>query len=238
MIISKRVPYEKHDLIRTFARRPRRVRRMHTTAPRNAAAAPAETRSPEEVMKAQLERNRKTLQDWANLSRYRADNQTLGDPKPGEARVVFMGDSITDNWGRRYGKFFPDKPYVNRGIGGQTTPQMLVRFRPDVIALKPKVVVILAGTNDLSANTGPMTLEETEANLMSMAELAKANGIKVVLSSVMPVTDAIQPQTTRRPPEKIKALNAWMKDYAAKIGAIYLDFYTRCWMQTECSRRN
>jgi lysophospholipase L1-like esterase len=189
-------------------------------------ASPEVAGSPDEQMKAQLERNRRTLQDWANLNRYRADNQSLGDPKPGEARVVFMGDSITDAWGRQYGKFFPGKPYVNRGIGGQTTPQMLIRFRPDVVALKPKAVVILAGTNDLSGNTGPMTLEETQGNLMSMAELARANGIKVVLSSVMPVTDAIRPQTARRAPEKIKALNAWMKDYAAKTGAIYLDYYT------------
>ena len=147
-------------------------------------------------------------------------------PPAGEKRVVFMGDSITDAWGRNYGKFFPGKPYVNRGISGQTTPQMLIRFRPDVIALKPKAVVILAGTNDISGNTGPATLEEIEGNLTSMAELAKANGIKVVFSSVMPVTDAIKPQTERRPPEKIKALNAWIKDYAAKTHAVYLDYYS------------
>jgi lysophospholipase L1-like esterase len=187
----------------------------------NAAA----TRTPEEMMKAELERSRNVLKDWANLGRYRSDNQALGGPKAGEARVVFMGDSITDAWGRSYGKFFPGKPYVNRGISGQTTPQMLVRFRPDVIALKPKAVVILAGTNDIAGNTGPMTLEEIQGNLMSMAELAKANGIKVVFSSVMPVTDAIRSQTERRPPEKIKALNSWMKEYAAKSGAIYLDYY-------------
>ena len=139
---------------------------------------------------------------------------------------MFMGDSITDAWGRRYGSFFPGKPYVNRGISGQTTPQMLIRFRPDVIALKPTAVVILAGTNDIAGNTGPMTLEEIEGNLTSMAELAKANGIKVVLSSVMPVCDYIRPQTDRRPPEKIIALNEWIKSYAQRNGLVYLDYYS------------
>jgi lysophospholipase L1-like esterase len=166
------------------------------------------------------------VKDWPNLGRYRADNASVSAPAAGEKRVVFMGDSITDAWGRKYGKFFPGKPYINRGISGQTTPQMLIRFRPDVIALKPKAVVILAGTNDISGNTGPATLEEIEGNLTSMAELAKANGIKVVLSSVMPVTDAIKPQTERRPPEKIKALNEWIRNYAAKIHAVYLDYYS------------
>jgi lysophospholipase L1-like esterase len=166
------------------------------------------------------------VKDWPNLGRYRADNASVSAPAAGEKRVVFMGDSITDAWGRKYGKFFPGKPYINRGISGQTTPQMLIRFRPDVIALKPKAVVILAGTNDISGNTGPATLEEIEGNLTSMAELAKANGIKVVLSSVMPVTDAIKPQTERRPPEKIKALNEWIRNYAAKTHAVYLDYYS------------
>jgi len=140
--------------------------------------------------------------------------------------VVFLGDSITDAWGSQHGQFFPGKPYVNRGISGQTTPQMLIRFRPDVIALKPKVVVFLAGTNDIAGNTGPMTLEAVEDNLTSMAELAQVNNIKVVLGSVLPVCDYIKPQTGRRPPEKIIALNAWMKDYAAKNGFIYLDYYS------------
>jgi lysophospholipase L1-like esterase len=137
-----------------------------------------------------------------------------------------MGDSITDAWGRERGTFFPGKPYVNRGISGQTTPQMLVRFRPDVIALKPRAVVILAGTNDISGNTGPETLEDIEGNLASMAELAQANRIRVVLASVMPVCDYIQPQTERRPPEKILALNAWIKTYSAANGATYLDYYS------------
>lgn len=176
-------------------------------------------------MRTELERSRKILQDWANLSRYRAENASLAAPKPGEKRVVFMGDSITDAWGRTYGKFFPGKPYVNRGISGQTTPQMLIRFRPDVLALKPAAVVILAGTNDISGNTGPMTLEETQGNLQSMAELATANGIRVVMASVMPVSDYIRPQTARRPPEKILALNKWIQEYAAKNGHVYLDYH-------------
>jgi len=177
-------------------------------------------------MRATLERDQRILLDWANLARYRDDNAKVAPPAAGEERVVFMGDSITDGWGRRYGKFFPGKPYINRGISGQTTPQMLIRFRPDAIALKPKAVVILAGTNDIAANTGPESLEDIENNLMSMADLATANGIRVVLSSVMPVCDYIRPQTDRRPPAKIVALNGWMKDYAAKNGFVYLDYYS------------
>ena len=177
-------------------------------------------------LKAQLEAAQKTLQDWPKLSRYAEDNIKLGAPKPGEQRVVFLGDSITDAWGRRGGKFFPGDAYVNRGISGQTTPQILIRFRPDVIALQPKVVVILAGTNDLAGNTGPMTLEMTQQNLMSLAELAKANGIAVVLSSVMPVCDYYRPQTARRPPEQILALNRWMQAYAKQQRHIYLDYHS------------
>jgi lysophospholipase L1-like esterase len=167
------------------------------------------------------------------VARYRDDNGKLTAPAKGEARVVFMGDSITDLWDDAgYGGFFPGKPYVNRGISGQTTPQMLIRFRPDVIELRPKVVVILAGTNDLAGNTGPMTLEAIEGNLASMSELARANGIRVVLASLLPVSDYEkrqgQPiiQTTRRPPDQIKMLNAWVKNYAARQGHIYLDYFS------------
>src|SRR5437763_1724108 len=128
-------------------------------------------------LQTELSRDEKILSDWANLGRYRQENSLVPSPAENEARVVFMGDSITDAWGRSYGTFFPGKPYINRGISGQTTPQMLVRFRPDVIALKPRGVVILAGTNDIAGNTGPETLEDIEGNLASIAQLAQANGI-------------------------------------------------------------
>jgi len=177
-------------------------------------------------LQSELQQAQDKLKDWPNLARYRDANSQVHPPASGEARVLFMGDSITDGWGRNYGKFFPGKPYINRGISGQTTPQMLIRFRPDVIALKPTVVLILAGTNDIAGNTGPMTLEAIEDNLMSMTELARANGIRVVLASLLPVCDYIKPQTPRRPTEKIIALNTWMKNYSAKNGLIYLDYYS------------
>ena len=172
------------------------------------------------------------LRDWANLGRYREANRALAPASSGQNRVVFMGDSITDSWPQeRFGTFFVGKPYVGRGISGQTTPQMLVRFRPDVIDLKPKVVVILAGTNDIAGNTGPMTNEEVQGNLASMAELAKANGIKVVMSSIQPVSayhvgPSGIPQTQSRPMDRIRAINDWMKKYAAAHGHIYLDYFS------------
>ena len=166
------------------------------------------------------------LRDWANLARYREANKNA---KP---VAVFMGDSITDFWQQeRFGGFFPGKNYADRGISAQTTPQMLLRFRADVIALKPRAVVILAGTNDIAGNTGPLTNEEIQDNLASMSELAKANGIRVVLASVTPVSayhvanPSIVPQTTRRPVARIKALNDWMKSYAAANKHVYLDYY-------------
>ena len=184
--------------------------------------------APEESAKlrAQLERDERILRDWANLSRYHDENAKLSPSAPNELRVVFMGDSITDSWGRQYGQFFPGKPYVNRGISGQTTPQMLIRFRPDVIQLKPKVVVILAGTNDIAGNTGPETMDDIENNLTSMADLAHSNGIRVVLASLTPVCDYIKPQTEHRPPDKIVALNKWIKSYCNKQGDTYLDYYS------------
>jgi lysophospholipase L1-like esterase len=195
-----------------------------TTNARSAASAAAPANVAQ--MQTQLARDEKILQDWANMGRYRQENALLATPGENEQRVVFMGDSITDAWGRSRGVFFPGKPYINRGISGQTTPQMLIRFRPDVIALKPKAVVILAGTNDIGGNTGPESLEDIEGNLQSMAELAKANGIKVILSSVMPVCDYIKPQTERRPPENIVTLNAWIRSYCATNHVTYLDYYS------------
>jgi lysophospholipase L1-like esterase len=163
--------------------------------------------------------------DWAYLKRYQAENAALAPPRPGENRVVFMGNSITEGWAKYFPSMFAGKPYVNRGVGGQTTPQMLVRFRQDVVALKPAVVVILAGTNDIAGNTGPSTIEMIEDNLASMAELAKANGIAVVLSSVLPVYDYPW-RPGLEPAPKILALNKWMKEYASTHGAVYLDYHT------------
>lgn len=186
------------------------------------------------ALQAKLASGEEQLRDWPELGRYREANSSLAPPAAGEDRVVFLGDSITDMWAEpRFGGFFPGKPYVDRGISGQTTPQMLVRFRPDVIALHPKVVVLLAGTNDIAGNTGPMTLEEIEANVASMAELAGANGIRVVLASVLPVFDGGRNRegkpvvmTDRRPPAKILELNKWLKTYASAHGAVYLDYFT------------
>jgi lysophospholipase L1-like esterase len=166
------------------------------------------------------------MNDFGNLERYREADASLKPPGPDEQRIVFMGDSITDGW--NLAKYFPGKPYVNRGISGQTTPQMLIRFREDVISLQPKVVVILAGINDLAGNTGPMSLEETEANYASMADLARAHGIAVVLSSVTPTHNYTEKAAIifpKHPHEKILALNAWLKDYAAKNGDVYLDYF-------------
>ena len=178
-------------------------------------------------LKAQAEnRQEKALQDWPNLARYAAEQRQTSFYDAGSSGV-HGHDSITDGWIRRSPKFFTDNPYyVDRGIGGQTTPQMLIRFRPDVIALKPGIVVILAGTNDIAGNTGPMTLEMIEDNLASMVELARAHNIAVVLSSVMPVCDYIRPQTTLRPPETIIKLNEWIKSYCAKNKLVYLDYYS------------
>jgi lysophospholipase L1-like esterase len=176
----------------------------------------------------------KTLQDWPNLARYRDANSQLTPPGKKESRVVFMGDSITDAWVQpQYGGFFPGKPYIDRGISGQTTPQMLVRFRPDVIALQPRVVVILAGTNDLAGNTGPMPVSAIEDNLSSMSELARANKIRVVLASVLPVSNYGHDRNgnpvdmrIKRAPEKILELNAWIKKFAVDHGYVYLDYFS------------
>lgn len=163
-------------------------------------------------------------QDWPDLAHYRLENAKIGLPAPNENRVVFMGNSITESWKQISPEFFSAN-YINRGISGQTTPQMLIRFRPDVIALKPKVVVILGGTNDLAGNTGPSSLEMIEDNISSMAVLANAANIKVVLCSVLPVFDYPWAPGLK-PADKIATLNQWIKNYALQNGFIYLDYYS------------
>ncbi len=202
-----------------------------------AAQSPSPSPSPMppscDDLRAQAARAEARLKDWPALARYHDDNSKVAPRAKDEKRVVFMGDSITDGWDSpNNGGFFPGKPYINRGISGQTTPQMLIRFRRDVIELNPRVVLILAGTNDLAGNTGPTTLDAIEDNLTSMAELARAKGIRVVFSSLLPVSDyEIRDgkqiiQTVRRPPEQIKALNQWMKDYTQRNHLTYLDYFS------------
>jgi lysophospholipase L1-like esterase len=184
----------------------------------SAQAQPADTTQSEHI--------KHLLTDWASLTRYGSENTELRPPKPGENRVVFLGDQITEQWNESGNKFFPGKPYLNRGIKNQTTPQMLVRFRQDVISLQPKVVVIQAGTNDVASYTGPSTEGMIGENITSMVELAKVNSIRVVLASVTPVCDCFKNQTALRPQGKIIGLNGWIKDYAASSGSIYLNYYS------------
>jgi lysophospholipase L1-like esterase len=193
-------------------------------APAPAQGAGRAALSPEEIAARARTQQERLLNDWPNLARYRSQNAQLGPPAAGEDRVVFYGDSITDGWGRVQGAFFPGKPYVNRGISGQTTAQMVVRFRQDVVALKPKVVVILAGTNDIAGNTGPATPEMIQDNFMSMVDIARQNDIKVVLSSILPASDYPW-KPGLDPGPKIVAMNKWLKDYAATRGLVYLDYY-------------
>jgi lysophospholipase L1-like esterase len=165
--------------------------------------------------------------DFGELARYREANASLKPPAPGERRVVFFGDSITDMW--PLPKYFPGQPYVNRGIGGQTTWQMLIRFRQDVINLEPAAVVVLAGTNDIAGNTGPISLEDIEANYSSMADLAAAHNIRVILSSVLPVHNYTSQSVNfflQRSPEKIRELNRWLRNYCASNGCVYLDYFS------------
>ena len=164
------------------------------------------------------------LQDWNQLGRYHADDERLKAQPADSRRVVFLGDSITDGW--QLAQFFPGKPYVNRGISGQTTPQMLVRLFPDVLDLKPAALIILAGTNDIARNTGPVTLAMIEENFQAITELAQAHGIKVILCSLTPVSDyTARKQTDQRPPADILKLNAWLREYAAKVHAVFADYY-------------
>jgi lysophospholipase L1-like esterase len=163
--------------------------------------------------------------DWANLKKYASENRRLAPPSPGEHRVVFMGNSITEFWKTTDSAFFADHPFINRGISGQTTPQMLIRFRPDVIALRPSIVVILAGINDIAENTGPIPLEDVFGNIVSMAQLAGSNGIKVVLSSVLPALD-FPWRPGLKPADKVVRLNAMIKSYCDRNGLVYLDYYS------------
>lgn len=191
------------------------------------AQQPGATSTAEQKLQAwRQSRTTELMDDFGELARYRAANASLTAPVAGKKRVVFYGDSITDFWDLN--KSFPQKPYLNRGISGQTTAQMLLRFRQDVVSLRPRAVVILAGTNDIAGNTGPMTLEMIESNLASMAEIARANGIHVVFSSVLPVHNYTSKAAIffpLRPPAKIEALNQWLKNYCAAHGDIYLDYY-------------
>ncbi len=164
-------------------------------------------------------------QDWSNLNRYKLDNTQLGSPLEHEKRVVFMGNSITQGWSVLFPEFFEGKPYINRGISGQTTPQMLIRFRADVIALEPKVVLILAGINDIAGNTGPSDVTMITNNIMSMAELAKNNNIHVIISSILPAKD-FSWKPGMNPPPKILAVNTIIEKFANDNGMIYLDYYS------------
>jgi lysophospholipase L1-like esterase len=197
-----------------------------SSTPKPAAVAPLSATAAEvQAIARQRSADSAFRNDYANFARYREANRQLAAPAAGEKRVVFMGNSITEGWVKFFPTMFAGKPYIGRGIGGQTTPQMLVRFHADVVALKPAVVVILAGTNDIAGNTGPSTLEMIEDNLQSMTEIAQANGIRVVLSAVLPVYDYPWKRGLT-PAPKIVALNAWLKAYAARVGAIYLDYHT------------
>ena len=164
--------------------------------------------------------------DWANLGYYEKRNRELGLPDENEKRIVFMGDSITEEWGNLYPEFFSGNYYINRGIGGQTTPQMLIRFKPDAIDLKPYAIIILAGTNDIAGNTGPSTVRMITDNIFSMAELAIAYEIKVVLSSILPVYQYPWVDDVLDPPSAIDSINSKIKEYVENKGLLYLDYYS------------
>ena len=164
--------------------------------------------------------------DWANLGYYEKRNRELGFPDENEKRIVFMGDSITEEWGNLYPEFFSGNYYINRGIGGQTTPQMLIRFKPDAIDLNPHAIIILAGTNDIAGNTGPSTVKMITDNIFSMAELAIAYEIKVVLSSILPVYQYPWVDDVLDPPSSIGSINSKIKEYVENKGLVYLDYYS------------
>ena len=191
-----------------------------------AQAQPADPAKSTADLERELAAHIRLLADWGGLTRYGSENTELGPPAPGVDRVVFLGDEITEMWGRSRPEFFRTRPYLNRGISRQTTPQMLVRFRQDVITLKPKVVVIQGGSNDFAGYARPATESTIAENFMSMTELAKANGIQVVLVSLTPVCDCFTNLTGRRPPGKILGMNGWLKSYAARSGSVYLDYHS------------
>ena len=164
-------------------------------------------------------------QDFANLNKYQSQNASLPVPTAEQKRIVFMGDSITELWSVINPEYFSGKPYINRGIGGQTTPQMLIRFRADVIALQPTAVVILAGINDIAGNTGQSSIKMISDNIFSMVELAKVNNIQVILCSVLPAYD-FPWKPNQEPIEKIKALNEILKNYAKSNNVVYVDYYS------------
>jgi len=203
-----------------------------TTPPAASPAAPVQTTPPlppatiaamdETQLRTKLASDETKLKDWPALGRYRDANAQLPPPAANENRVVFMGDSITDNWAKDPSNFFPGKPYIGRGISGQTTPQMVVRFYPDVIALHPSAVILLAGTNDISGNTGVLTDDAIENDFMAMADLAVQNGIRVIFSSILPTCEA---RTASRPIERILGLNAWLQSYAEAHHFTYVDYY-------------
>ena len=224
-----------HPIVRRTARRrlplPRRAAALVAVAlvaaacaGRAAAPPPLPSSAGDRVAEWRRVEEERLRTDWPHLARYRDDNARLGAPAAGERRVVFMGNSITEGWAAHFPAMFPGRPYVGRGISGQTTPQMLVRFRQDVIALRPAAVVILAGTNDLAGNTGPASLEAIEDNIASMVDLARAHGIRVVLASVLPALDYPW-RPGLAPAPRIVALNARLREYAARHGAVFLDLH-------------
>lgn len=202
---------------RLTSQKPGNLPETKAPAPTQVAAAPA----PVDDWK--VKHDKQLKEDWPWLGRFKEADLKLAPPASGENRVVFMGDSITEAW--HLDESFPGKPYMNRGISGQTTPQMVLRFRQDVISLQPKVVVILAGINDIAGNTGPETPEQIEDNLASMADLATANHIRVVLCSVLPAFD-FPWSPGMQPASKVLTLNQWIKSYAIDHGAIYVDYHT------------
>lgn len=208
------------------AQEPGNVPESKAPAPTQTAPNPGAIPAAPPISDGDAKHQQQLKMDWPWLGRFKEGDLQLGPPAAGENRVVFMGDSITESWKiEGPGGSFPGKPYVNRGISGQTTPQMVLRFQQDVIALQPKAVVILAGINDIAGNTGPETLEQIEDNLESMAEMAAAHHIHVVMCSVLPAFD-FSWHPGMEPAGKVLELNKWIKAYAAGHGAVYVDFHT------------